>query len=262
MTFGAAALCAAVSFADVESANVVGYETLTIGKGSTKIFSVQFDQLGESTAIPIKDLLKYDNIKGSTASGGSGSDQIWTYKNDAWQKYYFFTKNSKNVWCPLNSTTEVPANVTVSSGESFFFQRSTSATGEATITLSGAVKPLNLAHPVTVDKGSTVMLCNPWPIAFKVKNFTQFYPAVSDIKGSTASGGSGSDQIWTYKNDAWQKYYFFTKNSKNVWCPLNSTTEVGDAVEIEPGAGFFFQRSTSAAGECTLTFKGPEYKAE
>ena len=137
LMFVAAVVAAATSWGDITSSNCVGYETLTIDKGSTKIFSVQFDQLGESTAIPIKNLLKYDNIKGSTASAGGGSDQIWTYKNDAWQKYYFYTKNSKNVWCPLNSSTEVGDAVEIEPGAGFFFQRSSTAAGECTLTFKG-----------------------------------------------------------------------------------------------------------------------------
>lgn len=56
-----------------------------------------------------------------------------------------------------------------------------------------------------------------------------------------------------YKNGAWAKYYYYVKSSTKKWCAINSTDEIGDNVKIEPGDGFFFQRSGLAA-DTKLTF--------
>ena len=252
MTFGAAALCAAVSFADVESANVVGYQTLPIKQSEIKMFSVQFDKV-DGNPIPVKDLVSCTDFKGSSGFNNS-ADQIWTYKNGEWTKYMYYAKTTTKEWRLSDAKTKVPDTATLTSGDAFFFQRSKDGS-DTTLTLAGGVAPLTVVKPVPVAQSAIVMLANPWPTSLQLNQFDKLY---DNVKGSSGFNNS-ADQIWTYKNGNWTKYMYYAKTTTKEWRLSDAKTAVQDIVTIEPGEGFFFQRSKDGA-DTVINFKGPDYK--
>lgn len=133
MIAASAALCAAVGFSTgVESANIVGYNTITVRTGSTTAMGVQFENLGSTAGIPVKSLVTVGNPIGQTGAT-AGADQIWTYNGFTWTKYYFYKRGTTTKWCVAGSTTEIGDDVTVAMGSAFFFVRSNTAAGATTI---------------------------------------------------------------------------------------------------------------------------------
>ena len=241
--------------------SIVGYQTITVARGSTTAMGVQFQAVDGAAGIPIKSLLTVSDPRGAT-SASSGADQIWTFDGHTWAKYYYYRRSSTTTpkWClSTDSTkTEIGDDVVLKPGQAFFFVRSDSdlATEEATITLSGGVVPLTSQVSYNIAKGSTTAMAWPWPEALKIKDFNNYNP---DPRGST-SATSGADQIWTFDGHTWAKYYYYRRSSTTTpkWClSTDSTkTEIGDDVVITSGQAFFFVRSDSdvATDNVTITF--------
>ena len=212
---------------------------------------MQFDGVsGES--IPLKSVVAVTTPKGS-AEADVTADQIWVYNDGAWTKYYFYVKRGAgNIWCLAGTTTEISDDIVLTSGQSFYFVRSTAATEPCQLTLSGSVVPLSSIKTYDITPGSTTAMAFPWPQNMKIKDFTAFNP---DPKGS-AEADVTADQIWVYNDGAWTKYYFYVKRGAgNIWCLAGTTTEISDDIVIAPGSAFYFVRSTAAAGNVTISFK-------
>ena len=274
LMIAAAAMMAGVAMAEVESANIVGYETVTVPKGGeARIFSVQFENLADAKAIPIRSLVTYENPQSNSQKLSDANDQIWTYKGGTWQKYYYCSKNNANKGWHLDEdggenigpllTAENDDLYSISAGDAFFFQRSNTIETETVLTLAGGVKPLAGQREYVVAGGNATLICNPWPLPIQINQFHNNYvnPQSNSQKLSDAN-----DQIWTYKGGTWQKYYYCSKNNANKGWHLDEDggENIGPMVEdtetIAPGEGFFFQRSNTIVTD-TITINGPEYKA-
>ena len=117
--------------------SIVGYQTITVARGSTTAMGVQFQAVDGAAGIPIKSLLTVSAPIGST-SATTSTDQIWTYDGHTWTKYYYFRRGSTTKWCKANSTEEIGDDVVISSGQAFFFVRSNAddATDNVAITFA------------------------------------------------------------------------------------------------------------------------------
>lgn len=187
---------------------------------------------------------------GSTSASAS-ADQIWQYTPDnGWKKYYFYKRGTTTKWCEAGSTTEIDDSVTFNVGTAFFFVRASgSSSSTTTVTLAGGVKSLSDTPAYSVGIGETVMMCYPWPMGLKVKDFNNYNEAGG--VGSTSASAS-ADQIWRYDpTDGWTKYYFYKRGTTTKWCLAGSTTEIGDDEVIPAGEGFFFVRASGSASAAT-----------
>ena len=211
---------------------------------------VQFENVGESTGIPIKKLVTVGNPLGST-SAIAAADQIWTFNGYTWTKYYYYKRGATTKWCVAGSTTEIGDDVVLQPGQSFFFVRSTAdSNATTTLTLAGGVVTLTSKPSYSVAAGSTTAMAWPWPEAMKIKDFNNYNP---DPRGST-SAIAAADQIWTFNGYTWTKYYYYKRGTTTKWCVAGSTDEIGDSAVVEAGSAFFFVRSTAATGPTKIEF--------
>lgn len=115
---------------------IVGYQTITAPAASQyKALSVQFEGLGATATVPIKDLVKSSAPKGAPTCTAT-ADQIWLWDsaNADWVKYFFYKKGAAgNVWCKKGDTTETTDEIPA--GEGFFFYRGLGASTD-TITFT------------------------------------------------------------------------------------------------------------------------------
>ena len=107
--------------------SIVGYQTVEVEAKNYVILAVQFEGVGESSEIAVKDLVSYSNPSGGATLTGV-TDQIWrwnvTKKN--WDKYFYrsgrIASQSGDVgWCMKGATTNTTD--TIKAGESAFFFR-------------------------------------------------------------------------------------------------------------------------------------------
>ena len=249
MFAGIAALCATVVADGIESANIVGYNTVpSISKAQYVALGVQFENCNGG-AIPVKDLVQVGSIQGSAAMGGA--DQIWRWNTASatWTKYYYYSSRGTTRWVESTDTTKETTD-TVPAGETVFFLRNG---GTTSLTLSGAVKLMEGASSVTVAKAQLAFMANPWPTPISIASFNSNYATGSTAQGSAAMGGA--DQIWRWNTatSTWTKYYYYSSRGTTRWVESTDTTkETTDT--IPAGEGFFFQRAGATA---TISIAAP-----
>lgn len=88
----AAALCAAGVCYGVESSNIVGYQTATVGAKTSIGLAIQFDAVtGASLSFDVDKVVTGFTPK-SSGRWGSAMDQMWIYdnENDEWKLYGYY----------------------------------------------------------------------------------------------------------------------------------------------------------------------------
>lgn len=234
----------------------MGYNTIQVAGGQTIAVGVQFEKV-EGAALPIKSLFSITN-PGGTKDLSANSDQIWVFTGADWTMYYYCKPSpvaaGKWVLKDDKSYTEIADTVTVAAGQSVFFRRASNKAGPDTLTLSGALVPLDGTKPVEVAAGETIALAWPWPEAMKVKGFDQYYANAGGTKDLSAN----SDQIWLFTGADWTMYYYCkpTPVAAGKWVLKADTTytEVPDSLTIPAGSAFFFRRSSNK-GTTTINFQ-------
>ena len=259
MFAAAAALCATVGFADVESANIVGYQTVDAPAATRyKALTVSFESVGEVKAVPVKDLIKVANPKGGASANVAASDQIWRWNSESndWTKYYYRQLGTQPAvgWC-LNGQTKVTEE-TIPNGETFFFYRGQSGVA-TTLTLAGEVKEFS-AETEIKDLVATRyrFIGYPWPVEMPIAGFEKWQ---GTPKGGASANVAASDQIWRWNtsDNTWTKYYYRQLGTQPAvgWC-LNGQSKVTTDV-IPAGEGFFFYRGQGGVTD-TITFSYEE----
>ena len=228
----AVASIAAVGAFAVESANVVGYNTLTINKEYT-LLAVNFEGTGSAT-MDIQDIFKKTDGM-TTASAATGADQIQImHEGDGDYDYYYLSngKNGKastpataNKWVCANSGADktVPAVRAIKSGEAFWYVSPNGATSPYTITVAGGVVT---APNVTKEFGAQYSLIgNPYPCDVPLNDGVQV------VNATYSSAATTADQIQIMKASGDYDYYYLSngKNGKastpataNKWVCANS----------------------------------------
>ena len=183
----------------------------------------------------------------------SGTDQIWRWNTEtaSWTKYFWYSSRGTTLWAKqgekVETTDKIPA------GETFFFLRSGAGT-VTSLTLAGAVKPMEGSVSASASAGQLVFMANPWPTAIAVKDFSSFYTEGAPVGSGSLS--SGTDQIWRWNRttSAWTKYYYYSSRGTILWAKQGEKVATEDT--IPGGEGFFFQRS-GAGSKATLTISAP-----
>ena len=206
--------------------------------------AVQFENIGETAALPIASLVTVGTPKGGK-SIGVGADQIWLWDsaNANWIKYFY--RSTNQAWC--KSGEQAATADTVKNGDTVFFYRGNGG-AETTLTLSGGVSPITgKPEYAGLTAGKYYMMAYPWPTAMTIANFKTYQGAPKGGK----SIGVGCDQIWRWntENNDWDKYFYRSTNA--AWCKSGTQVETGDS--IPAGEGFFFYRGNGGA-EDTVTF--------
>ena len=229
---------------------IVGYETI---EGIT---AAQYIALGtvfenvDGSDVAVKDLVTVGTPVG--AGNATGADQIWVWNTESadWTKYFYYSGRGVKQWRVIGGAATETTD-TLSTGKTFFFCRSSGATGSTTLTLSGKVKALDGESSFTVTAGQLAFASNPWPIAMSVKDISSFYVAGTP---TGAGNATGADQIWLWDTSSatWNKYFYYSGRGVKQWRKIGETTETTDI--IPAGIGFFFQRSSGASEAATITF--------
>ena len=237
---------------------IVGYNTVDAPAASKfKAFAVQFENIGETTAIPIPSLFTCDSPKGAANGSLATPDKIWLWDTTAndWVKYYYRKVGTAAAvgWCKLGETTVTTD--TVSNGDTVFFYRGSGAPS-TTLTLAGGVRTFSASAVYDAPPASKFKFIGyPWPVAMSIANFDKYQGAP---KGAANGSLATPDKIWLWDTTAndWVKYYYRKVGTAAAvgWCKLGETTVTTDTVPA--GEGFFFYRGSGAAAD-TITFTPP-----
>lgn len=191
--------------------------------------------------IAIKDLVKAETPVGAASTG----DQIWVWDTTSatWTKYFYRVSarsGATKTWCKLGETAETTD--TIAPGTTFFFLRDSNGAA-TTLTLAGAVKPLDATSTFTVAASQLAFASNPFPVSMLVTDLSSKYTT-----GSPVGAASTGDQVWLWDtaNSTWDKYFYRVSarsGATKTWCKVGETVETSDS--IPAGKGFFFQRDSN-----------------
>ena len=245
MAAGAAALCAAVCLADVQSANVVGYETSNILKDDYTMFGVQFEGVSGG-GVKFKDL-------GINPTGGTGlgdADNILVWKDGEYHNYYYGVWNDPdnpdwdNLW--YNQADSDASEETIDPGMACWYLRRGDATS---LTVSGQVKLTPTT--ITLLANDYTMFSCPYPTAVTFKSLN-----IASITGGTGLGDA--DNILVWKDGEYHYYYYGVWNDPdnpdwdNLW--YNQGDMDASDETIDAGIACWYLRRGAAT---TMSFASP-----
>lgn len=268
--FAACALAGAV-YAQIESQNIVGYQTqtinatdsLTINNGKLTMLGLNWQAVGGGS-FAVQDLFGGDAVGAGLIANADGglADQIQVWDGTAYATYHLNENNVPtyeaydNVWIKageFTATTDVLAPGTA------FWLVSRSAGSNQALIQTGEVKP-DLTAAISIKGtslgfGGLTMFANPYP-ADIILNGDFDWAAAGASKN--ADGGL-ADQIQVWDGASYATYHL-NENTvptyeayDNVWIKAGEFTATADA--IPAGAGVWYK--TVSAADWTLNLPRP-----
>ena len=255
---------AAVSLADVSSANIVGYSTLEINK-SIAILAINFENVAGGS-LPIQQILP--KVDGMTAGNTlSAADNIQVMKDDGTYEYYYLSNgyNGKSAtpattdkW--VNNTAKTVATPdTIANGKAFWYvSRAFESNPEAkpyNITVAGQVLSAEVAsREIALEY---MLVANPYPCDVKLNG------GVNVTKGATYGNTlSSADNLQIMNSDGTYAYYYLsngyngksaTPATENKWVN-NASKTIPTEDSFPAGRGAWF---VSRSSDATVEFVNP-----
>ena len=229
--------------ADVQSSNVVGYETLNLLANDYTMFGMNFEAVDGGS-------VKLGDLKGSFFGGASlaDADNILVWKDGVYQNYYygFWGDPDYPEWDNLWYDGDIDASdVTIEPGVACWYLRRGDAT---TLTIAGGVKLTPTT--ITILANDYTMFSNPYPSTITLKQ----------LNVANAFGGASladADNLLVWKNGVYQNYYYGFWGDPdfpewdNLW--YDGDNDASD-VTIEPGIACWYLRRGAAT---TISFTSP-----
>ena len=266
--FGLACAAAFGAIADIESANVVGYNQTGLVQNKNVILAAQFEGTDGSTTL--SKLLDGTKVIGSdydeefvwqttapmiSVLNASGVYDSYFYLNDGWYDNGTADGDYKAGWCDVFGSIVDPDLVP---GDSMWVK---DRTGNGTFVVAGQVIA-DSEMPVEIVAEKNTLKANPYPKAFSPNNeadvtFTGLVGADYDeefVWQTTAPmmsvlNESGVYDSYFYLNDGWYDNGTADGDYKAGWCDVFGS--IADFT-IPAGTGYWMNSRT---GAFTMTFK-------
>ena len=255
-----------MSFADVESANIVGYSTYTAQKGFN-LCAVNFKNIGEKEDFPIINLFpgvgKGVEMPGLNYRTGlaTGADYMMVSTGPGstdYNKYflYYFSKggNKNYKWLNADGGAVLDENTTIKNGDAFWFVKQSE--GSFDLPVSGEVE-LAASKQVTIKKGFN-LIGGFYPTGFAPNDApytSEYWKDTVGVKPQTGLA-TGADYFMVSKGpgstdyDKYFFYYFSKGGAKNYkWLNADGGSVVSGSI-LPPGRGMWFVRQ----GDTDITF--------
>jgi len=243
----ALAVCAVAGFAlaqsTVTSANVVGYQTITIKPGFTML-SANFAAVSNTpTSVSMQNLFATNGLYAGQTSGTADQIQIWDGSKFVIYYYQAYKSTVPNKFLAGPAWVKTPGTATtdfVPSGTGFWFNRPTSSALTSSVTVAGQV--VSAATNVFALQQGFNMIGSSYPVAFPLNN------GPFNWTNATAGQTSGTaDQIQVWDGSKFTIYYYqmykstvpnkFLAGPAWVKTPGTATTD-----SIPAGTGFWYNK--------------------
>ena len=274
LMIAAAAMAAGVAIADVTSANIVGYNNITLNKEYT-LMTLTFEKVsgGSMTineAFPFCDAM-------TCAQANTGADNVQVMNAGGGYDIYFlsnghygfkgknFNENITNKWVNIETTIDastMPDTDQIRPGSGFWYlSRKATKDTPQTITVAGGVSLVE-KESYDITKEYTLVGC-PFPAPVAINGGIE----VSD--STCAQANTGADNIQIMNTDGGYDIYFisnghygfkgknFNENITNKWVNIETTIDAStmpDAATFPVGGGAWF---LSRSKKGTLKFINP-----
>ena len=249
------------------SANIVGYNTVTVKPGYNMLALI-FENVGESAAISIQDLIPGNTAGLTGGANAANADMIQIYDavDGSYTDYFLYNNprqptNTKNFkWCSTVSGAPL-AEKDFKSGDSFWFFKQ--GTTDVTITIAGQVSTV-ASQTIEIKPGFN-MIGNAFPANFNPNAFGQ--DVWKTLMANGAIGGANAAnadmiQVYDAATGNYTDYFLYnnprqTTNAKNgKWVSTASGAPEIDAsaevVSVGKGA-WYYHKGTGF----TLTIANP-----
>ena len=248
--------CAAVGLADVTSANVVGYNTVTINPGFN-MFAVNFKQMGEEASIKIDDLFpgggKTDTIFKAGATSADGDYiKVWDNASGEYNTYwlYYIKKGgiaeNKYWWCNSDGGAKAAdTNVKFKNGDAFWYYSYN--TKAVTATVSGEVE-LSDVKEIDIKPGFN-MIASYFPTGWTINDDTYYTTTFWENSGAKSGATSGDGdyiKVWDNAKNEYDTYWLYyikkggVADNKNKWCNSDGgAPAVGNIMTPGKGAWYY-----------------------
>jgi hypothetical protein len=220
----------------VQSANVVGYNTVTLPQAGAILATVNWEQIDGTTNTLSKCL--GSELQDSTSPSTADRVTIWdpgTLTYQTWAMYtdkVFYKANNLAQWnLAIAGDPEIPA------GAGFWIEPAGGASGPKDLTLAG--------QAIGVDTQSVTIVAAPQMIGYT-------YSADIPLQDMDFSNGTGSvspataDRVSVWLGSAYQVYAMYTDM---VWYKANDLAEWNLAIAatntISMGEGFWYEPVSS-----------------
>ena len=244
--------CAAVALADVESANIVGYNTVTLKPG-WNMLAVNFKNVANDNGININDLFPGGGKTDTVFTPGSGSDsadyvQVWDATEGKYTTYLLYKKakgtSDANYW--WTDSSGVVSDKAFKNGDAFWFYKR----GEKDVTanISGEVF-LDAVKDIAIKPGWN-MIGSFFPAGWKL-NDEYYTPTYWQSSGAVPGSGSDSAdyiQVWDAAGEKYTTYLLYkkakgTSEANYTWTDANGATFTGDILSAGKGAWYYHRGS-------------------
>lgn len=249
LMFAVAAMSAGICLADVTSANVVGYSTITLPEGEEYgMYAMPFDSVSDAEGGLTMYEVFPEPLKSFTGNtGASTSDQIMFWYNGGYKSLYLYSKESvvtrhgkwinpasvpDSSWGSANKPTELK----IKGGTSFWIKRyvPTSVNKSDKAEMAAALPAKNLTvngQVVTKQSGVASYTITPATTSagaytLVAAGFTAPFIPNPDLVDATkpkatwledgckgGTGASSSDQLMLWYNGSYKSLYLYSKES-------------------------------------------------
>ena len=252
MIAASAAFCAAVGFADITSANIVGYNTVTLKPG-WNMLAVNFKNVANDDGIDINDLFPgggKTDTKFTAGASQTAADyiQVWDATGGKYTTYLLFkpSKGSSTAAYYWTDLTLKVAEKKFKNGDAFWFYKR--GDQDVTASISGEVS-LDAVKEVAIKPGWN-MIGSFFPAGWKL-NDEYYNPTYWQNSGAVAGASqTAADyvQVWDATSEKYTTYLLFkpSKGSSTAtytWTDLTLKTVTTDVLTAGKGAWYYHRGS-------------------
>ena len=246
----------------VESANIVGYNTVAVKGGQMNLLTVSFQTVGNASGkATLNDVMDTTVLTSYSEDGNTAGDYIdtWDMANGNWGGRYFYINQPSwnyddvdytDTW--MNGDFE-PVNPEMANGSSFWLYHS--GADISALTFAGQVG--GIASGYTLAAGQMNLCGNPFPTVLDLTDKTQV--TLTNPTSYSEDGNTAGDYIdtWNLTTGNWGGRYFYINQPSWNYDDVDysDTWMDGDfaptSTAIQAGAGFWYY---AAGTGTTLTF--------
>jgi len=242
--------------AQVESVNIVGYETKALVAGDFNMLGGAFNGVGKAGYSLNRDF-KGENLTAGDEAGTADRILIHNAATGIYTTYYLFEGDGdypagwyhalNETWFDDDYPNGLPAG-------SAFWYLSKATTVNASVTFSGEV-PMDASYMKNLERGDFNMVMNPYPVALDLNNAAQV-----TLVGGTAGDEAGvSDRIMIHNANTgiYTTYYLFEGDGDypaGWYHALNETWFSDDYPDGLPAGTPFWYLAKAGTGDFSITF--------
>ena len=253
------ALIAGLALAEgVNSANTVGYTTMSISADTFYLCGIQFEDVGDGTgAISLNDLVSMSGIEACAYSSRAASAaQIQVRNGNTYSVYYYLSDaydedadEELEGWADAGGDL---ATDPIDIGKGFWFKAPAAAiNGSAFLVFKGQVRG-EASKAVSFAADTFVLAANPFPSGTDLSKVT-----MSGIQAvGYSSRATSAAQIQVRNGNTYNIYYYLSDaydedadEELEGWADAGGDLATSDA--IAPGAGFWIK--SPSAGSITFS---------